>query len=72
MVGEYKLWYVCLGFDIVDGLRLLKTDRDLVWFINEHKNAVRAEFYVEAKDVEVIDRRYDSEVEEVVIVDKGK
>lgn len=40
------------SFDICDGLKLLKTDRDVIRFINEHKNAVEAEFYVEAKDVE--------------------
>ena len=72
VVGEYKLWYICPGFDIVDGLRLLKTNRDVIRFINEHKNAVGVEFYVEAKDVEVEDSRYDSDVEEVVVVDKGK
>jgi len=72
VVGEYKLWYICPGFDIVDGIRLLKTDRDVVRFINEHRDAVGAEFYVEAKDVEVEDCRYDSEVEEVVVVVKGK
>jgi hypothetical protein len=72
VVGEYKLWYICPGFDIVDGLRLLNTDRDVVRFINEHRSASGAEFYVEAKDVEVEDCRYDSEVEEVVVVDKGK
>jgi len=55
VVGEYKLWYICPGFDIVDGLRLLKTNRDVIRFINEHKNAVGVEFYVEAKDVEVED-----------------
>ena len=62
VVGEYKLWYICPGFNIVDGLRLLKTDRDVVRFINEHRDAVGAEFHVEAKDVEVEDCRYDSEV----------
>jgi len=44
VVGEYKLWYVCPGFDIVDGLRLLITDGNVVRFINEHKNAVGDEF----------------------------
>jgi hypothetical protein len=72
VVGDYKLWYICPGFDIVDGLRLLKTDRDVVRFINEHKNSVGVEFYVEAKDVEIEDSRYESEVEEVLVVDKGK
>lgn len=72
VVGEYKLWYICPGFDIVDGLRLLNTDRDVVRFINEHLNVTTAEFYVEGKDVEVEDCRYDNEVEEVVVVDKGK
>ncbi|RHN42107.1 putative transcription factor interactor and regulator CCHC(Zn) family [Medicago truncatula] len=72
VLGEYKLWYICPGFDIVDGLRLLNTDRDVVRFINEHRNVSVAEFYVESKDVEVEDCRYDSEVEEVVVVDKGK
>ena len=69
VVREYNLGYICPGFDIVNGLRLLKTDRDVVRFINEHKNAVGAEFYVEANDVEVTGSMYDSEV---VIVDKGK
>ena len=55
VVGEYKLWYICPSFDIVDGLRLLKTDMDVVRFINEHRDAVGAEFYVEVKDVEVED-----------------
>jgi hypothetical protein len=72
VVGEYKLWYVCPGFNVCDGLRLLKTDRDIIRFINDHENAVEADFYVEAKDVEVIDDRYDSDVEVVGVVDKGK
>jgi len=63
--GEYKLWYVTPGGSLNGGLRLLKTDRDCVRFINEFENEVAADFYVETPVTEGLDSRYDSDVEVV-------
>jgi len=72
VIRDYKLWYVSQGTNLSDGLRLLKTDKDVIGFINEHKNEVGVEFYVETLDIEGIVNSYDSDVEDVVVVDKGK
>ena len=72
VVGDFKLWYVSQCTNLSGGLRLLKTDKDVIRFINEYKNEVGVEFYVETSDVEGIDNRYESDVEEIVVVDKGK
>jgi hypothetical protein len=63
--GEYKLWYVIPGGSLNGGLRLLKTDRDVVRFINEFQKEVAADFYVETPQSEGLDSRYDSDVEVV-------
>jgi hypothetical protein len=63
--GEYKLWYVIPGGSLNGGLRLLKTDRDIVRFINEFQKEVTADFYVETPQTEGLDSRYDSDVEVV-------
>jgi len=56
---------------VTDGLRPLKTDKDVIRFINEHKNEVAAEFYVESdRDVEGIDSKYVSDEQEVVVKEK--
>jgi len=67
--GDNKLWYVVPGGNLNGDLRLLKTDRDCVRFINEFKNEVVADFYVETPLTEGLDSRYDSDVE---VVEEGK
>ena len=71
--GGYKLFYVSPGWELSDGLRPLKTDRDVIKFINDHINHGAADFYVEGdKDLEGHYSRYVSDEEEVVVLDKGK
>jgi hypothetical protein len=60
--GEFKLFYVSPGWELSDGLRPLKTDRDVIRFINDHINHGVDDFYVEAdKDLEGLDSRYVSD-----------
>ena len=61
--GSYQLWYVSPGAELKDGLRVLKTDRDTVNFINEFQGESVADFYVEGEAG--LDDRYDSDVEVV-------
>ena len=61
--GSYQLWYVSPGAELKDGLRALKTDRDIINFINEFKGESVTDFYVEGE--EILDARYDTDVEEV-------
>jgi len=56
MEGEYKMFYVSPGWELSDGLRPFKNDKDAIRFINDHKNQVAADFYVESnKDLEGLD-----------------
>jgi hypothetical protein len=61
--GSYQLWYVSPGAELKDGLSALKTDRDTINFINEFKGESVADLYVEGE--EVVDARYDTDIEEV-------
>lgn len=61
--GSYQLWYVSPGAELKDGLRVLKTNRDIVSFINEFQGEPVADFYVEGEAG--LDDRYDSDVEVV-------
>jgi len=66
--GEYQLWYVSPGTELKDGLRVQKTDRDTIRFINEFKSESIVDFYVETISVDCLDDRYDTYVEGVVEV----
>jgi hypothetical protein len=70
--GEYQLWYVSPGAELKDGIRVLKTDRDTINFINEYKHESVAELYVESIGADGLDARYDTDVEEVVEVDEDE
>ena len=71
--GEYKMFYVSLGWELTDGFRPLKNDRDAIRFINDHKNQVAADFYVESnKELEGLDSRHVIDEEEVVVLDRER
>jgi hypothetical protein len=45
--AEYKLWYTFPGKGLVDGLKFLKADKDVIRFINEFTGLEYADIYIE-------------------------
>ena len=59
--GDYTVWYAVAGGELKDGLRAIKSDRDVLRFIIEYKAEESVTFYLEHLDVADLDARYEDE-----------
>jgi len=59
--GNYTVWYPVAGGELKDGLRCIKTDGDVVRFLNEYKAEESVTFYLEHLNIKELDSRYEDE-----------
>jgi len=59
--GNYTVWYPVAGGELKDGLRCIKTDGDVVRFLNEYKAEESVTFDLEHLNIKELDSRYEDE-----------